>query len=419
MYIFPEYPQRSQTSDWIERSLRIGDYFDVLLHNKRDLSGSVFQRLAHYGITLRDNMIYILTQFDTPFLWTADLLLQEEPNPLIRRILAIFGSTFDMHLFTSDGSLYGLLVFTPPLQGEQFHWKMNNCCNRLLELEPAWNLHILISEDEAGQQGIFHAANSLRQGIDYLRFFDEAPRISFLNLTQQTALGTLADFDQYQRLSASLAEQLGDENFQPSRAAKEIVNLLRANSACSMESLHRQMQGFSLGFLHYLIDKTVINRDFLQEHRISRYIMDGDHETIYTKNLTEILSKLHLRRQELRTRFDTQRLHQVYTYIEQNISSFDLSVSQIAERYGSNRSQLTAQFRAYYGQSLSEFIHTKRLDRAKLLISSHPTWNLERISHEAGYCSLSTMYRAFQHSGLGPPARYRQAQQNTIFHPQG
>lgn len=113
MYIFPEYPQRSQTSDWIERSLRIGDYFDVLLHNKRDLSGSVFQRLAHYGITLRDNMIYILTQFDTPFLWTADLLLQEEPNPLIRRILAIFGSTFDMHLFTSDGQpLWSFGVYT-------------------------------------------------------------------------------------------------------------------------------------------------------------------------------------------------------------------------------------------------------------------------------------------------------------------
>jgi transcriptional regulator GlxA family with amidase domain len=85
----------------------------------------------------------------------------------------------------------------------------------------------------------------------------------------------------------------------------------------------------------------------------------------------------------------------------------ELSVSQIADLYGVNRSQLTAQFRAYYGQSLSEFIYTKRLDRAKLLLESHPTWGLEQVAQEAGYCSLSTMYRAFQRSGLGTPASYR------------
>lgn len=408
MYIFPEHPQKSQESAWIENSLRIGDYFDVLLHNKRDFSGSAFAQLAHYGIRLRDDMIYILVQFDTASLWTADMLLQAEPNPLIRTIFAVFGSAFPMHLFTSDGGLYGLLYFTPPFQGEWFFWQMTTCCNRLVELEPRWDLHILISKDEQGQQGIFHAANSLRHGLDYLRFFNESPRISFLDLKQQTALGDSSAFDCYQRISMSLAERLGDQNFQPEQAAKEVAGILRANSACSIESLHRQMQGFSLVFLHDLVNKTVIDKAFLQANQISRCIMDGDSEQRYVENLTAIFENLHRRRQELNAHFNTTRLHSVYLFIEQNISSMDLSVSQIADHFHINRSQLTAQFRAYYGLSLSELIQAKRLDRAKVLIESHPSWGLEQVSQAAGYCSLSTMYRAFQRSNLGTPAQYRQ-----------
>lgn len=408
MYIFPEHPDKSQEAAWIERSLRIGDYFDVLLHNKRDFSGNAFTQLARYGILLPDDQIYILVQFDTVSLWTADMLLQSQPNPLIRMIHRIFGSVFQMHLFTSDGGLYGLLVFSPPLRGEWFHWQMTNCCHRLFQLEADWDLHILISQDELGQQGIFHAANSLRHGLDYLRFFDESPRISFLDLKLQTALGNSSSLDCYHRMSVSLAEQLGDTGFQPNQAAREIAKMLREHSACSIESLHRQMQSFSLVFLNYLIDKTIIDKAFLEKNQISRCIMDGDHETVYIENLTEILSMLHKRRLELNKYFNTRRLNNVYLYIEQNIGSMALSVSQIAEQFGVNRSQLTAQFRAYYGQSLLEMIHAKRLERAKLLIESHPSWSLDQISQEAGYCSLSTMYRAFQQSSLGTPAQYRQ-----------
>lgn len=417
MYIFPEHPQKAQESDWIENSLRIGDYFDVLLHNKRDFSGNAFEQLAHYGIQLQDDMVYILVQFDTAALWTADMLLQAQPNPFIRTIHAIFGSTFSMHLFTSDGGLYGLLVFVPPFQGEWFHWQMTNCCNRLIEQARGWDLHILISKDEQGQQGIFHAANSLRHGLDFLRFFNESPRISFLDLTQQTALGSNASFDSYHRISVSLAERLDDSAFQAEQAAKEVTDMLRSHSACSIESLHRQMQGFSLIFLNHLVDKTVIDKAFLQANQVSLCIMDGDSEQSYVANLTEIFRKLHRRRQELSAHFNTARLHRVYLYIEQNIGSMALSVSQIADHFHINRSQLTAQFRAYYGQSLSEMIQAKRLDRAKLLIESHPTWGLEQVSQAAGYCSLSTMYRAFQRSRLGTPAQYRQRYQTQFPSP--
>lgn len=410
MYIFPKHPEEADSSAWIERSLRIGEYFDVLLHSKYDYCGNTFEQLAHYGINLSDELIYILVQFETKSLWTADMLLHKRPNPLIRMLHAIFGAVFQMHLFTSDGRLYALLVFDPPLQGEKFRWQVTNCAMRLIESVPAWELHILVSRDENGQQGIFHAANSLRDATDYLRFCNETPQISFIDLKQQTALGDNSEI--YRQFSVSLAERLGDPDFQPKQAAKEAFRLMQKHSACSIASLHWQMQSFSLIFLTHLVDKTIIDKSFLQKNNISDSIMDGDSEESYICNLASILSVLHRRRQELNEYFNTAHLHQIYTYIEQHISSLDLSVSQLAELYGVNRSQLTAQFRAYYGQSLSRFIQTKRLERAKILIESHPSWGMERVSREAGYCVLSTMYRAFQQAGLGTPAQYRQRYQN-------
>lgn len=404
MYIFEKHPKKEE-SIWLERSLRIGDYFDVLLHNKLQPNREAVQKLRKFGIDLQDHLTYILVQFDNGVQWTADLLLQDEPNPLIQMIHAIF-NVFRMHLFTSDGCLYALLLFTPPFQGEWFFWQMSNCCRRLLMAYP--QMRVLISKDELGCQGIFHSANSLCHGLNYLRFFQESSQISFLDLKQQTALGSNESVSDYRRLSATLGEQLGSPDFQAMQFAREIVQALRNHAAFSIESLHRQMQSFSLIMLNYLTEEAVIDDGFLRKEQISGQIMDGDNETAYVDNLTKILTQLHDRRRELNQAFNTRRLRTVRAYIEQNISDMDLSVSRIAEDVGVNRSQLTAQFRAYYGLSLLEFIQSKRLERACLLIESHPSRRLEQISREAGYYTLSTMYRAFQKKGLGTPAQYRE-----------
>ena len=287
-------------------------------------------------------------------------------------------------------------------------WSVNACCERLFSMEEGRDVRVLISQDEQGIQGIFHAANSLRYGLDYLRFFNDMPRISFLNLRQQTALGDGNEIPVYRRLARSLGESLGDENFQPEVAAREILRTLREHSACSIESLHGQMQSFSLIFLNHLLNQAIVDEDFIRKERISRRIMEGDRAQRYVENLAQTLRMLHQRHQELSAKYNTEHLNRVRAYAEQHIDSLELSVSQIADHFGVNRSQLTAQFREYFGQSLAEFIHHSRLDRAMLLIESHPTRSIEQIAREAGYCSLSTMYRAFQKSGLCSPAQYRQ-----------
>ena len=262
MYIFENHPKKEEEFRWIEQSLRIGDYFDVLLHNKMGPDRDVVEKLRLFGIDLQDQMTYILVQFDNGIQWTADLLLQERPNFLLQMIHSIF-HVFRKHLFTSDGCLYGLLIFDPPLQGEWFYWQMNNCCQRLMEADPT--VHVLISRDEEGCQGIFHAANSLRHGLDFLRFFRESPQIYFLDLKQQTTLGDNDSVSDYRRLSAALGEQLGSPDFQVEQSVREIVQTLRRNASFSIESLHRQMQSFSLILLDHLTGEAVIDDSFLQK----------------------------------------------------------------------------------------------------------------------------------------------------------
>lgn len=407
MYIFPDYPTHQQKSAWIQRSLQIGDCFDVLLHNKSQQCPQAFDTLRKYGIELRDDT-YILVQFDSPALWTADLLLTNGSLALIDQIFVIWGNTFTMHLFTSDGCLYALLIFPEPFQGERFMWSVNKCCQRLFSTKEAQDVRVVISQDEQGVQGIFHAANSIRYGLDYLRFFSDTPRISFLNLRQQTSLGNVDGFSIYRRLALSLGERLGDDNFRPEAVAQEILQTLREHSSCSIESLHGQMQSFNLIFLNHLLSQSIVDEEFIRREQISRRIMEGDQAQHYLSNLAETLRLLHDRRKELNERYNTDHLSRVRAYTEQHIDSMDLSVSQIADHFGVNRSQLTAQFRAYFGQSLAEFIHNTRLDRAMLLMESHPTRSIEQIARDSGYCSLSTMYRAFQKSGLCSPAQYRQ-----------
>ena len=412
MYISKALPDEGAQSAWIEASLRIGDCFDVILRNKADACAPAFAALERYDIRLPEET-FVLMQFDTAELWMADLLLQQRSTRLIDQIFAIFGGVFDMHLFTSEGSLYGLLMLPLEFNGERFQWQITNCSHRLMETVPDHSLHILISQDEQGRQGIFHAANSLRYGLDFLRFFDESPRITFLELWRQTALDDGADFSAYLSISASLAERLGDDSFSPRQAAEAVIRTLRSHSACSIESLHRQMQSFSVTFINHLLSRALVDKAFLRRIQLSRRIMEGDSERAYVENLAKLLSELHQQRQMLIARFNTQRLERVHAYVEQHIDSMDLSVSQIAEHFSLNRSQLTAQFRAYFGQSLAEFIHSARLSRAMLLIESHPGRPIEQIAQEAGYCSLSTMYRAFQRSGVGTPAQYR-AQRNNL-----
>ena len=62
MYIFENHPKKEEEFRWIEQSLRIGDYFDVLLHNKMGPDRDVVEKLRLFGIDLQDQMTIMVPQ---------------------------------------------------------------------------------------------------------------------------------------------------------------------------------------------------------------------------------------------------------------------------------------------------------------------------------------------------------------------
>ncbi len=407
MYIFPQLPAAADEPAWIRNSLRIGSCFDVLLHHQAQFCKPAYHALQAEGIDLREEDVYILLQIETQQPWQADMILQETPVAMIQEIFLTLGKAFSMHLFTSSGFLYGLLVFSPAaMLGRRVRDTLKVCGNAL---HAHWGVRMLVSREETGRAGIFHAANSLRHGMEYFRFFGMEEPVQFLDIRQQTVLGDTSDLAVYQRLAAFCCERIGEETFDPETAAKQVLHVLTNRSACSIEALHSQMRTFSMVFLQLLESRTVLDHSFLSQLNMTKRIMEGDHAQAFLQNMASILLELHIQHKKLCQLVDIVKLQRVCAYVEEHLSSLNLSVTEVAAHFHINRSLLTKQFRACFDVSLSEFIQRERLKRACLLLVSHPDRPVEQISLEAGYGAVCTMYRAFQKYGMQSPAAYRQA----------
>ena len=409
MYIFmePYEDPACYSQERLKTALCIGDCFQTIVHNKAEYCRETCAALMQFGITLSEERIYILARFESEQPWDVTKLCSGQASKLLEGIHNLFGAVFQIHVFTSDGMLYMLIELEAPFQGEWFHRQFTACCRRLLGALSNDRLYVLVSQEQNGAQGIFHAANSVRFGADYIRFFHDHPALTFLDLEEQTAISNAGDQTDYQKLAASIAEALSDPDFDAVSAATDLLEIFKKRSACSIEALHRQMQNYSTIFLNYLIDCTIVDERFIRNNRIRQDIMGGDTDGLFIQHHANILKLLHERRLELAEKYDLIHLQEVFKYTEGNITDQTLSVSQIADHFRVNRSQLTAQFRSYYGETLAEFIHRKRLERACMLIKSHRTWTLDKVAEASGYCNLSTMYRAFQRGGLSSPAVYR------------
>lgn len=408
MYLPKNPPADGSEAAWASLSLQIGDSLDIVCYSKSALTDLAHRELEQHGISL-ENSVYILLRFECSQIWTACSLMEIAANDMIHDIFDILGQCFSVHLFTSNGALYGILMQGRDAAHGDFRPMVSDCCRRLLARCSGVVYHIILSREESGRHGLFHAMNSLRQGLDYLHFFDRTPYpdICFMDIFRQTALEEMVSYEKVRQLALLCAEEMTGEYFDASAAAERISRMLRECSACSMESLHYQMNNFGVLFINQIECSAVVDRGFIQAHDIYSMIMAGDTDSEHLKFMEKALSCLYGRAQELRKIYDNQQFREIRSYIEQNITQADLSVSQLADMFAMNRSQLTKRFRDYFGQSLAEFIHVKRFERALLLIDTYPARRMEEIAQEAGYYSLSTMYRAFQKHGVGTPAEYR------------
>ena len=95
-------------------------------------------------------------------------------------------------------------------------------------------------------------------------------------------------------------------------------------------------------------------------------------------------------------------------YIDEHLSDYNLNVATLAEAIGISRKQISSTLKKSVGMSTLEYIHLRRLTRAKELLRNTDL-SIKNIADMLGYSnSSSTFNRVFlKYEGI-TPSKYRE-----------
>jgi AraC-like DNA-binding protein len=92
-------------------------------------------------------------------------------------------------------------------------------------------------------------------------------------------------------------------------------------------------------------------------------------------------------------------------YVAENLSE-DLSLGAIANVLHVNRSYLSRRFHEEFGMTLTTFINTLRIERAKAVLRSSPRVSLKELSRSLGFSSQGYFTRVFRSIAGCAPTGY-------------
>jgi len=98
-------------------------------------------------------------------------------------------------------------------------------------------------------------------------------------------------------------------------------------------------------------------------------------------------------------------LQSAVTFIDANLER-ELSVKEISKNANSSKSTLYKNFRTHFNCTVSEYIHTKRIERATELLTK-TNLSIEEISQRVGFSSASYFCRIFKKQTGFVPVKYR------------
>lgn len=100
-------------------------------------------------------------------------------------------------------------------------------------------------------------------------------------------------------------------------------------------------------------------------------------------------------------------LQQCIAYVDAHYRE-PLTLEGVALRFGLSRSSFCMVFPRFAGMPLRQYVATKRIEEAQMLIRSHPERSLAAIGAAVGYADGATFYRNFLRIIGVSPAKYRE-----------
>ena len=394
-----------------EKRVTISELLESISGNQPRLTGQCFSKLERLGVFLGNGA------FET-------LLIQRDPadslgaadRDWVRTVIDGALSCLEVSLwycFSIQGNLYILCCFPRLTENDprvQDHIRSTfQSCQRLQETLSPGNpaLRIILSDMEYGEIGVFRTFNNLMHAKEYYDFSPEPSSLIQINANHQLHDAFIGSLSEYRHLSVTLAEQLSRPDTAPEELAARICDTILQNSVSSMESVHHHIQIFMLTFTDYLGSAGVVDASYMSRRQITYRAMGFEREVEFRQVMSELIQELQHQNQTLRKIGRQKRIQSIREYVEEHITDPALSASQISDIFQVGTAQIAKQFRYYYGVSLHRFIQQARFQHAQQLLADHGDWSMQRISIEAGYTDLSTMYRTFRALGNVTPGALR------------
>lgn len=93
-------------------------------------------------------------------------------------------------------------------------------------------------------------------------------------------------------------------------------------------------------------------------------------------------------------------------FLVENAFDPQVGLGMAAKQFGSHPATLATGFRKAYGESVGDFINRTRVQRAKELLEEGGV-SVQSVSEQVGFCSGTTMYRAFLRYEGRPPKSFK------------
>jgi signal transduction histidine kinase/ligand-binding sensor domain-containing protein/DNA-binding response OmpR family regulator len=108
-----------------------------------------------------------------------------------------------------------------------------------------------------------------------------------------------------------------------------------------------------------------------------------------------------------------QLMETIMKYLNENISSSNLNIENLAQEVGLSRSQLYRRVKEITGISCGEFVRNYRLNQAARLLKENPTIQVAQIAYETGFAHPTNFSTTFKkHFGVSP-AEYAEQYKST------
>ncbi len=231
--------------------------------------------------------------------------------------------------------------------------------------------------------------------FDAIRYMPEYFLRDYHHLDKQLAFANLVNEENYDEAPAALVSLFPEEFLRSPKStlAQLHLNSLKYQFLHDIEVLLKQSD---------TPDETELNRT------LAREIISCKNHPSLLDAMQRILAEWDVHPSKQREDQDMQ-VQKIKSYIRQNASDQQLSVTSVADAFGMPINRLSKLFSSMTGSGVLQYIHKIRIENACSLLLGEEKLTIGEIAQRVGYTSTLTFSRAFKARYKMTPGEYRKA----------